>query len=347
MGPRLVAAPITLRVALACVLLFAAGVVGVNALSGPPRQGVVIGYQTGVDPGKLAQIDGTYARRLGVPVTWRKFDSGTDVITALAAGDIDFGNIGSSPMAIAATRALPIKVIVLASRLGASEELVARNGSGINTGADLAGKRVATPFVSTSHYSLLAALAHWHIAPGSVHIINLSPPQIAAAWARGDIDAAYVWNPALGALKANGHVLAGSDDCARWGSPTYDGWVVRRDYADAHPRVVSGFVEVTLDAMRRWRAEQGELTAGSAPVKALAALTGARAADVPGLLASNAYPDAAEQAGPVLFGGGLARDLRATAAFLKAQGKVDRVLPDYSAYIDPRWVSAAARKDLP
>lgn len=341
MGPM----PMTLRVALACVLLFAAALGGLRLLSGPPRQGVVIGFQTEVDPGKLAQIDGTYARTLGVPVTWRKFDSGTDVITALAAGDIDIGYLGSSPMAIAATRALPIQVIVLASRLGQSEALVARQGSGIAQGADLVGKRVATPFVSTSHYSLLAALAHWHVPPGSVHILNLSPPQIAAAWARGDIDAAYVWDPALGALKQSGQVLAGSDDCARWGAPTYDGWVVRRDYAAAHPRVVQGFVDVTLGAMRRWQAIRAGLTPASPEVLAMAALTGTRADDIPGLLASNEYPDAAAQAGPALLGGGLARDLAATAAFLKAQGKVDRVLPDYSPFVDARWVRSAARKD--
>ena len=281
-------------------------------------------------------------RVLGQAVVWRKFDSGTDVVTALAAGDIDFGYLGSTPLAIAATRQLPISTVVLASRLGRSEALAVRDGSGITSLADLVGKRVAVPFVSTCHYSLLAALAHWHIAPGSVQIINLSPPQIAAAWARGDIDAAYVWDPALGALKRTGHVLAGSDDVARWGAPTYDAWVVRRDFARDHPQVVQRFVQVTLDAVGTWRHMRATLTPASAQVGAIAALTGASRADIPALLASNDYPDATAQAGPALLGGGLARDLGTTAAFLKAQGKVDRVLPDYRPFVDPRWVRAAA-----
>lgn len=36
-----------------------------------------------------------------------------------------------------------------------------RNGSGIDKPEDLIGKTIATPFVSTSHYSLLGALKHW------------------------------------------------------------------------------------------------------------------------------------------------------------------------------------------
>jgi ABC-type taurine transport system substrate-binding protein len=44
-----------------------------------------------------------------------------------------------------------------------------------------------------------------------------------------------------------------------------------------------------------------------------------------------------------LLGGGLARDLAATANFLASQGKVDRVLVDYRPWIDARWVRAVAQ----
>ena len=51
--------------------------------------------------------------------------------------------------------------------------------------ARLFGKKVAVPFVSTGHYSLLAALKHWNIDPSKVTILNLAPPAIIAAWKRG------------------------------------------------------------------------------------------------------------------------------------------------------------------
>uniref|UniRef100_UPI003754964C ABC transporter substrate-binding protein n=1 Tax=Escherichia coli TaxID=562 RepID=UPI003754964C len=72
---------------------------------------------------------------------------------------------------------------------------------------DLIGKRIAVPFISTPHYSLLAALKHWGIKPGQVEIVNLHPPAIIAAWQRGDIDGAYVWALAGNALEKDGKVV--------------------------------------------------------------------------------------------------------------------------------------------
>jgi taurine transport system substrate-binding protein len=187
---------ITFRVFSGCPRLVRAQARGLRLLSGPPRHGVVVGFQTAVDPGKLAQVSGAYERALGQPVTWRKFDSGTDVITALAAGDIDFGDLGSSPLAVAATRQLPIVTVALISRLGYGEALAVRNGSGIAGPTDLVGKRIAVPFVSTCHYSLLAALRHWGLSERQVRIISLSRRRSRPPEARGDIDAAYVWDPA-------------------------------------------------------------------------------------------------------------------------------------------------------
>lgn len=45
-------------------------------------QPVVIAYQTGVDPGKLAQADGDYERNSNRAIEWKKFDSGSDVVNA-------------------------------------------------------------------------------------------------------------------------------------------------------------------------------------------------------------------------------------------------------------------------
>jgi taurine transport system substrate-binding protein len=334
--------PITFRLLLLALALGAAGLAAAQRFAGPARSAIIIGYQTGVDPTKLAQAEGAYQRAIGKPLVWRKFDSGTDVIMALAAGDIDFGALGSSPLAIAATRQLPIEAIAIISRLGRSEALVVRNGAGIATPKDLAGRIVAVPFVSTSHYSLLAAIHHWGIDPARVRILNLSPPQIAAAWARGDIDAAYVWNPALGQLEANGRLMVGSDQVAAWGAPTFDVWVTRKDFAHANPASVAGFVSATIAAQDRYRRDGSAWTATSPQADEIAALTGVQPRDVPGLLASNDYPTAAEQGSDALLGGGLASDLASTANFLRAQGKVDRVLPTYLPYLAPDFVRRIA-----
>ena len=85
--------------------------------------------------------------------------------------------------------------------IGTAESLVVKNDSGVTDFAGLVGKKVGTPFGSTAHYSLLAALELAGVDPTKVKIIDLQPPDILAAWQRGDIDAAYVWNPTLAELR--------------------------------------------------------------------------------------------------------------------------------------------------
>ena len=63
---------------------------------------VTIGFQTGVDPAKAAQAAGAYEKATGWQIAWRKFDSGADVIAAIASGDVQIGYVGSSPLAAAA-----------------------------------------------------------------------------------------------------------------------------------------------------------------------------------------------------------------------------------------------------
>lgn len=90
---------------------------------------VTVAYQTSAEPAKVAQADNTFARASGATVDWRKFDSGASVVRALASGDVQIGNIGSSPLAVAASQQVPIEVFLLASQLGNSEALVVKKTS--------------------------------------------------------------------------------------------------------------------------------------------------------------------------------------------------------------------------
>lgn len=305
---------------------------------------ITIGYQTGVDPAKVAQAEGAYEKALGLKIDWRKFDSGADVITAIASGDVQIGYVGSSPLAAAASRKLPIETIYVAALLGEAEALVVRNGSGIKEPKDLVGKKVGVPFVSTTHYSLLAALKHWGIDPKSVTVLNLRPPELAAAFARGDVDAGYVWDPALGKLKETGTVLTSSAEVARWGAPTFDAWIARRDFAESDPLAVTAFVKVTADAYKAYADDPAAWSATSDNAKTIAHLTGSKPEEVPALLKANIWPTLADEVSPALLGGGTTKAITATADFLKEQGKVQAVLPDYAPYVTKTFAERALGK---
>ena len=235
---------------------------------------------------------------------------------------------------MAASQQVPIEVFLLASKLGNSEALVVKKA--ITKPEDLIGKRIAVPFISTTHYSLLAALKHWGIKPGQVQILNLQPPAIIAAWQRGDIDGAYVWAPAVNELEKDGTVLTDSSKVGEWGAPTLDVWVVRKDFADKHPEVVKAFAKSAIDAQRGYIDNPDKWLAQPENISKLARLSGVPEADVPGLVKGNTYLTAEQQAQEL--NGPVNKAIVDTAQFLKEQGKVPAVATDYSQYVTDRFV---------
>ncbi|USJ26760.1 taurine ABC transporter substrate-binding protein [Ensifer adhaerens] len=301
---------------------------------------LTIGYQPIVEPSRVPQADGTYEKVTGAKITWQKFDGGADVIAALASGSIDIGYVGSSPLAAAASRQIPLETIFVVGLISDAEALAVK---GIDKPEELAGKKIATPFVSTAHYSLLTALRHWNIDPKAVEILNLRPPEIAAAWQRGDIDGAYVWDPVLSEIKKTATVLATSSDVAKWGGPTFDAWIVSKKFAEEHPEIVTGFVKVTGDAYADYRTKPEAWSAGSPQAEKIARLTGAKPEEVPNLLKGYYFPSLEEQASADLLGGATVKAIAQTSAFLLEQGKIPAVLPDYAPYVSARWAQEAAK----
>lgn len=298
-----------------------------------------IGWQPIVEPSRVPQADGAYESATGATVTWNRFEGGADVIAAIASGSIDIGYVGSSPLTVAASQQLPIETIFVVGNIAEAEALAVKGVSGPE---ELVGKKIATPFVSTAHYSLLTALKHWGVDASSVQLLNLRPPEIAAAWERGDIDGAYVWDPVLNQIKTTGGtVLADSADVAEWGGPTFDAWIVRKEFAEANPDVVTAFVKTTADAYADYLADPAAWSAGSEQARKIAELSGANAADVPALLKGYVFPSLEEQASDAFLGGGTTEAIEATAQFLVEQGRISAALDDYAPYVSTKYVTDA------
>lgn len=312
---------------------------------------LVVGYQLIVGPFLSAIADGSFDKALkdaGYQVDWRQFTSGGDISTALASGNVPVGVLGSTGITSAATRGVDLQLFWILDNIGKSEALVARNGSGINSTADLKGKRVATPFVSTSHFHLLVGMDQvWKINPRDVRILNMQPPQIVAAWQRGDIDAAYVWPPALTEIEKTGKVIADSEAIGRASVPTFDGIVVDRDWAAKNPKFMAAFTSVLAKSYADYHANGAKWTPESPEVKGIVRLIGGKPDDIVSALKLLVFPTAQEQASPTWLGGGkdagAVRALDASAKFLKDQKQIDRALTDYSPHVTDQYAKAAAK----
>lgn len=102
-----------------------------SASLAPPRPTSPSATKTGIDPTKVPQADGTYEKVIGEKLDWRRFNSGPEVIAAIASGDVQLGNIGSSPLAAATSRGLPIVAFIVSAQINSAEALVVRNGGKI------------------------------------------------------------------------------------------------------------------------------------------------------------------------------------------------------------------------
>ncbi|MEV4253945.1 glycine betaine ABC transporter substrate-binding protein [Spirillospora sp. NPDC049652] len=306
----------------------AAGVGAANA-DGSPKA-LRIGYQL-IPNGDLVVKDQRWLEKAlpQTKITWSRFDSGGDVNTAMIAGSIDIGLAGSSPVTkgLSAPLNIQYKVPWIFDVIGENEALVARGATGI---AGLKGKKIATPFSSTSHYSLLAALQDAGLKETDVKIVDLEPPDIQAAWSRGDIDAAYVWTPVLSELEKTGKVLVTSKDLAARGEVTADLAVVRTAFADKYPKALSLWLQQEDRAIKLIRSDR---TAAAAAVgRQLNLSPGDASKQIDQLV----LLDGRQQAGAQYLGtatrpGAFAQNLYSAARFLKAQHKIPTV-PDLDVF---------------
>ncbi len=288
---------------------------------------VRIGFQTIPNGEVIVKEQGWFdnaLEELGVRVEWIDFASGSDVNAALASGDIDLGLVGSTLFAIGIERGIAYELIWIFDVIGSGEALIARSDRGIETVADLRGKIVATPFGSTTHYTVLEALKTAGLDPSDVTLIDLKPQDILAAWSRGDIDAAYVWEPTLSALESqNGRILISSADLVEYGVVTADLGVVRSEFLRQYPHIV----EIYLDAQAR----AVDLINSDRIVAAqiIGSAFGIPQEEIAQQMEGFAYIAACEQFSPRWLGGDMARMIQDTARFLAEQNILSRI-PDLS-----------------
>lgn len=237
------------------LIAFAAAVAWSAWAEETPRQ-LNVGYQMVPNAELIAKELGWQERELGLPVKWEAYKSGSHVVAAIASGQVDIGLVGTSPCAAAIARGIPLEVVWIHDIIGDNEALVARGDSGIRRIDDLAGKKVAVPFGSTTHYHLMVALKLNNLDSRSVTIIDLEPGDMLAAWQRNAIDATFVWEPTLSELqKEEGRLILSSRQLAERGFPTADLCVVRKAFATQYPSLVVKYLRNLDRAVRLYRSD--------------------------------------------------------------------------------------------
>lgn len=258
----------------------------------------------------------------GIKVEMLFFDSGTAANVAFAGNSIDFAGMGYTNGVVALSQNLNVEMIWIHEVLGANEALVSKEKvDGIK---DLKGKKIATPFSSTSHLSLVKALELNGLTQKDVIMLDMDTDDIVAAWERGDIDAAYTWEPTLSKIKQKGHVILDSSDMAKMGVTTVNIELANKNFTAKYPQLTAQYISALAKAGDVYKNSPKD--AISAAAKALSISEEDAKLQMEGTI----WLSREEQLSEHYLGksdkpGAFHKIFEETAQFLKEQKKIDRI----------------------
>jgi sulfonate transport system substrate-binding protein len=187
---------------------------------------------------------GTLESRLaerGVAVSWHEFPSGPPLLEALNADGIDFGATGDTPPLFAQAAGADLVYVAYQPAPGKSSAILVRADGPIRALGDLKGRSIAVTKGSSAHNVLVQALKRAGLAYGDIRPVYLQPPDAAAAFRQGAIDAWSIWDPfyAIAERDPGTRVLTTAETVA----PSNSFFLARRAYAVESAPVVAAVIE--------------------------------------------------------------------------------------------------------
>ena len=111
----------------------------------------------------------------------------------LANGGAHAATNAETQMLLASTTDLKIRMLLTVAE--GLYRVVAKRSAGINTVADLGGKKITIPPNTSAHYYLVRTLASAGLQESDVTLVGRPTNQMAAAVVKGDADALVMWEP--------------------------------------------------------------------------------------------------------------------------------------------------------
>jgi NitT/TauT family transport system substrate-binding protein len=182
------------------------------------------------------------------------FNSGSQAGQALLSGSLDATYIGPVPAASLFEQGGDVAIVSGAVQNGAS--LVVRTGSGIDSAADLGGKKVAVPGIGNTQDIALRTWLHQNGLKtkdegGNVAVVAIDNPELPQVFQAAQVDAAWEPEPWPSVLESQNLATRLVDETSLWpgGAFPTTGLLVSKGYLTAHPEVVQKLVRANVDAI--------------------------------------------------------------------------------------------------
>jgi sulfonate transport system substrate-binding protein len=162
-----------------------------DGIMGPPRTAAAEKLRVGIN---LTTIETLPIYIAADSLAGDAIELSGGAIPALTAGKVDVVTNAETQAILRSVNDPDIRVILTVAEY--SYRLVARRTAGIATVSDLRGKKIATALNSSAHFYIVKILGTVGLSERDVTVVGMSPSDMPAALARGDVDAVSIWEPA-------------------------------------------------------------------------------------------------------------------------------------------------------
>ncbi len=290
-------------------------------------------------PFLAAKAAGTYDEALGMKVNWVSFETGTAMSAAMASGDVQISvSQGVPPFVVATSGGQDLQIVDVAVSYSENDNCVVRSEFEIDkdSAGELAGKKVAVPLGTAAHYGFLRQMDHFGVDLGSLQIVDMAPPEGAAALSQGAVDFACGWGGGLARMKEYGNVLLTGAEKEELGILVFDVTSAPASFVAENGDIVAKFVAVTAAANAEWAANPSD--------EMLAVIAEQSGMDVEATRASMAtfeFPTIEQQLSEKWLGGNAASFMKGVADVFVEAGSIDSALDSYEGTVNTGPLEAA------
>jgi taurine transport system substrate-binding protein len=292
-------------------------------------------------PFQFAKVNGTYDEALGVKVNWVSFDAGTAMSAAMASGDVQISvSQGVPPFVVAASAGQDLQILDVAVSYAENDNCVVSSGLEIDkdSAGELAGKKVAVPLGTAAHYGFLRQMDHFGVDLASLEVVDMAPPDGAAAIAQGSVDMACGWGGALRRMKEHGNVLLTGAEKEELGILVFDVTSAPSSFVAENADMVAKFLEVTAEANAAWN--DGSGVAEMLPV--IAQDAGMDEAATKETMDTFVFPGVDTQLSEAWLGGAAPAFMKGVADVFVESGSIDAALDSYEGAVNTGPLQAIA-----
>ena len=201
----------------------------------------------------VAHAKGYFAKE-GLNVTLLPYTTGKDALDVALEGRANLATVADIPIMFAVTKGEPVSVIATIATVEKDPGIIGRKDKGILTLASLRGKRIGVTLGTSGHFVLDAFLIRQQLSTDDVTLRDLQPQELADALLQGDVDAVAIWEPYLGALRAQ----LGANGMIFYSEGIYElpfTIAGTRDYVVSHPETIQKLLRALVGAERFYREE--------------------------------------------------------------------------------------------